>query len=335
MNKDLPQGWESTTINNLFDFKYGKGLPKEKRNNKGLIKVYGSNGIVGVHDDAFCRGPAIIVGRKGSVGEVHLSMEPCWPIDTTYFIDEFHSNMPPQYWALCLKSLRLGKQEKSSAIPGISRDDIYEIEVPVPPLNEQRRIIAKLEKLLDKVDACQKRLEKIPAILKRFRQSVLAAACSGRLTQDWREKHPDAKPISFAIKQLKKGVGRSQLRRGIPESVPVPEMVSGWELPPTWEVFSAAELLRSGAILDLKDGNHGANHPKVSDFTDDGLPFITAAQVHDFCIDYENAYKVSGAPLKKLKVGFAKFGDVIYTHKGSVGRVAIADKECVLTPQTT
>jgi hypothetical protein len=52
-------------------------------------------------------------------------------------------------------------------------------------------------------------------------------------------------------------------------------------------------------------------------------------------IDYDGAYKVSGHALQRLRVGFAKPNDVIYTHKGSVGRVAICDKECVLTPQTT
>jgi type I restriction enzyme S subunit len=55
-------------------------------------------------------------------------------------------------------------------------------------LNEQHRIVAKLENLLEKVQSSQTRLEKIPALLKRFRQSVLAAACSGRLTADWREQ---------------------------------------------------------------------------------------------------------------------------------------------------
>jgi type I restriction enzyme S subunit len=59
--------------------------------------------------------------------------------------------------------------------------------IPLAPLNEQLRIVAKLEKLLDKVDSCQKRLAKIPILLKRFRQAVLAAACSGWLTADWRE----------------------------------------------------------------------------------------------------------------------------------------------------
>jgi len=67
-----------------------------------------------------------------------------------------------------------------------------QLSIPLPPLPEQRRIVAKLEMLLENVDACQKRLDKIPFILKRFRQSVLAAACSGRLTADWREKNPSA-----------------------------------------------------------------------------------------------------------------------------------------------
>ena len=67
-----------------------------------------------------------------------------------------------------------------------------------PPLAEQRRIVAKLETLLGKVDASQQRLAKIPVLLKRFRQSVLAAACSGRLTADWREENPnvEAYPVN-------------------------------------------------------------------------------------------------------------------------------------------
>jgi len=183
---ELPDGWAETSISVLFTFKYGKGLPQERRNSSGEVSVYGSNGVVGKHDESITNGVTIIVGRKGSVGEVNVSPEPCWPIDTTYYIDEFHCQIPADYWALFFKSLRLGQQDKSSAIPGINRDDIYQLNVPVPPLNEQRRIVAMLEKLLGKVNACQQRLENIPRILKRFRQAVLAAACSGRLTMDRR-----------------------------------------------------------------------------------------------------------------------------------------------------
>ena len=74
-------------------------------------------------------------------------------------------------------------------------------QVPIAPLNEQRRIVAKLEKLLHKVEACKERLDKIPAIIKRFHQSVLAAACSGRLTSDGREQNPDSVPSSTVIQK--------------------------------------------------------------------------------------------------------------------------------------
>jgi type I restriction enzyme S subunit len=66
---------------------------------------------------------------------------------------------------------------------------IREAEIPLPSVNEQRSIVAKLEKLLARVETCQERLDKIPALLKRFLQSVLAAACSGLLTIGWREEN--------------------------------------------------------------------------------------------------------------------------------------------------
>jgi type I restriction enzyme, S subunit len=191
---ELPEGWTETSIKELFVFKYGKGLTQEMRQVGGGVRVYGSNGVVGEHNQSLTTGVTIIVGRKGSVGEVHISLDRCWPIDTTYYIDEFYCQIPPGYWRLFLKSLRLGRQDKSSAIPGISREDIYQLQVPLPPLAEQRRIVNKLEMLLARVEACQQRLAEIPVILKRFRQAVLAAACSGRLTTDWREDNVVIEP---------------------------------------------------------------------------------------------------------------------------------------------
>jgi len=71
----------------------------------------------------------------------------------------------------------------------ISRKNLGQIDLPVPPLQEQKRIADKLDTLLARVDACQEKLDRIPSILKRFRQAVLAAATSGQLTEDWRTNH--------------------------------------------------------------------------------------------------------------------------------------------------
>ena len=62
-----------------------------------------------------------------------------------------------------------------------------ELRAPLAPLNEQKRIADKLDAVLARVDACRERLDRVPAILKRFRQAVLAAATSGKLTEEWRE----------------------------------------------------------------------------------------------------------------------------------------------------
>jgi type I restriction enzyme S subunit len=74
--------------------------------------------------------------------------------------------------------------------------------LPLPPLAEQKRIVAKIDALLARVDVAHERLAKLPAILKRFRQSVLAAACSGRLTADWREAHTDVESAPNALSRI-------------------------------------------------------------------------------------------------------------------------------------
>lgn len=73
----------------------------------------------------------------------------------------------------------------------VPKDYLLKYEIPLAPLNEQIRIANKLDSILAKVDKAQARLDKMPATLKRFRQSVLAAATSGELTKEWREEEPD------------------------------------------------------------------------------------------------------------------------------------------------
>jgi type I restriction enzyme S subunit len=67
---------------------------------------------------------------------------------------------------------------------------VFKYEVPIAPLAEQRRIVAQLEATMQRLEASQERLENLPALLKKFRQAVLAAAVSGKLTEAWRAKQP-------------------------------------------------------------------------------------------------------------------------------------------------
>jgi type I restriction enzyme S subunit len=78
---------------------------------------------------------------------------------------------------------------KGVAVANVSPDDIHSLPLNIPPLAEQTRIAHKLDELLAQVDTLKARIDGIPALLKRFRQSVLAAAVSGRLTEEWRTQH--------------------------------------------------------------------------------------------------------------------------------------------------
>lgn len=181
---NLPEGWLNTNLGAIIELKYGKSLPAKSRDG-GDYPVYGSNGIVGSHSIPLVNEKGIIVGRKGSYGEVQISNEPFYPIDTTYFVDEVF-NQPLKYWFYQLKRLPLTELNRSTAIPGLNRDDAYSQEIQLPPLAEQKVIADKLDTLLAQVETTKARLDRIPQILKTFRQSVLAAAVSGKLTEQWR-----------------------------------------------------------------------------------------------------------------------------------------------------
>lgn len=179
---NLPEGWGYSRLGDVLTVNYGKGLKQSDRA-QGPVPVYGSNGVVGSHDVSLTDGPAIIIGRKGSAGAVHYSSAPSWPIDTTYFVEDFNG-FDPIYLLHSLRALNLAELDTSTAIPGLNRDKLYAQGIPVPPLAEQKRIAAKVEALLARVNAARGRLERVPVLLKRFRQAVLAAACSGRLTEE-------------------------------------------------------------------------------------------------------------------------------------------------------
>jgi len=100
-------------------------------------------------------------------------------------------------------------------LPRISFGKLAELDFPLPPFAEQQRVVAKVEALLARVNAARQRLAKVPVILKRFRQSVLAAACSGRLTADWRGKDPcsdQIEPTEGADQKPKEGWVQRKLR---------------------------------------------------------------------------------------------------------------------------
>ena len=159
----------SITIGKFSPFTYGKGLPKKLRNRSGSIPVYGSNGVIDYHDTPLTNAPTIIVGRKGTIGAVHFSPLPCWPIDTSFYITDSNF-LTLRYKYYMLKSLGLETMNSDSAVPGLNREDAHALNVIVPSTKQQKYIAYILGTLDDKIEKnrqINESLEKMARVLFR------------------------------------------------------------------------------------------------------------------------------------------------------------------------
>ncbi|MDV6340947.1 N-6 DNA methylase [Nitrosomonas sp. Is24] len=151
---------------------YGAALPKEKRID-GEYPVLGSNGITGYHNEYLVEGPAVIVGRKGSVGEVTYIEENCYPIDTTYYINRTSPDKCDiRYLYHVLKTLDLPSLKGGAGIPGLNRKEVYEKhKIPLPPLEVQKAIVAEIEEYQNRIETLKREIieqeEKIKTAINR------------------------------------------------------------------------------------------------------------------------------------------------------------------------
>ena len=148
---------------------------------------------------------------------------------------------------------------------------LHEVIVPMAPVSEQHRIADKLDEVLSRVSACRERLDKIPKLIARFRQAVLAAGCSGRLTADWRKSNPPDRSIAEALPRLhhrREGAAKTVAQRDrVREIYEEPESQDSDELPVDWQFVrlnklcgafdygTSAKSSPSGRVPVLRMGN--------------------------------------------------------------------------------
>ena len=117
-------------------------------------------------------------------------------------MEDFHGN-DPKFCTYLLRNNDLKRFSSSTAVPTLNRNIVHDSNIALPPVNEQRRIVEKIEALTDRSRKARAALDQIPALLDQFRQSVLAAAFRGDLTADWRAQNPNVEPAEALLERIR------------------------------------------------------------------------------------------------------------------------------------
>jgi len=158
--------WPIKPLGEVATLQRGFDLPTQNRLD-GSIPIYAANGRVGFHNEVRVAGPGVVTGRSGSIGKVHYVQGGYWPLNTALYVKDFHGNDPKYiYWLL--RELRLERFHHGTGVPTLNRNVVHLERVPVPPLPEQRRIAA----ILDKADALRAKRREAIAKLDQLLQSV-------------------------------------------------------------------------------------------------------------------------------------------------------------------
>jgi type I restriction enzyme S subunit len=314
IDSEQPEGWIGTTLREGLSINYGKGL-KESTRKPGPVPVYGSNGVVGTHSEALTHGPTIVIGRKGTVGAVHLSPVPCWPIDTTYYID-YRPEVDTSYLSEWLRTLNLVELDTSTAVPGLNRDDLYDQELLLAPRSEQERIAKRIDELRNIITSTRERLNKCLVLLRHFRQGILAAACSGKLTEDWRKQHPDPEPASKLLGRLRQSHETQGFGHGGKAATPTEDVhtLTKDGIPEEWEIEELQWLCEPGRSITygiLKPGPDRA----------DGVPYIRVADFPRGQVEIRGIRKTTRNIADEYKRSTLRAGDVLLSIRGTAGRI--------------
>lgn len=287
MTDERTEGWASTSLGSLVRPSKGKIEPGDAKGRKylGLEHIESDTNRILGHSDANDVKSTMVTFRAGDVLYSKLrpylnkvALAPFAGVGSTeilVFEQQPHIDSKFLMHFLSRKATVQIANERANGVqlPRITFDKIADLDFPLPPLAEQRRIVAKVEDLFEEANRATARLNKVQIIVKRFRQSVLAAACSGELTHEWRVQHPDALPQQIAKRQVGSvRRGRRGANLSHDDALLVDDEMP--DLPSTWTYARLDQLVEPGTVV-----TYGIVLPGPE--TPGGVPYVRGQDVED------------------------------------------------------
>ena len=177
--------WEELPLGDVITLQRGFDLPSQDRK-PGKVPIVSSSGVSDYHSEVGVKGPGVVTGRYGTIGQVFLVKEDYWPLNTTLWVKDFHGN-DPQFASYLLRTVDFRSCSDKSSVPGVNRNDLHRIPVLLPPLAEQKAIAAVLGALDDKIELNRRMNATLEAMARALFQSWFVDFDPVRAKLDGRE----------------------------------------------------------------------------------------------------------------------------------------------------
>lgn len=216
---------------------------------------------------------------------------------------------------------RMSELVQGALYPAVRSKDIRGVEIPIAPPREQQRIADKLDAVLARVHACRDRLARVPAILKRFRQSVLDAACSGRLSEEWRAANPgkaDATRLVQYLSGAHEYAGGHKVGNAAAPTEDVHDL-SADLFPQEWALVTLRDI-----VLPDRPITYGILKPGPE--LVDGVSYVRVADFPGEKLNLSTIRKTSPKMDEEFKRSRLRPGDILLSIRGTVGRLIVIPK---------
>ncbi len=218
LSHDIPSNWIICNFGDIFNILGGNQPPKSEFSNlpqPGYIRLLQIRDFASDKCPVYikdspkwrkCFDDDLLIARYGaSLGRICTGKSGAYNVALVKVL--FEKQFLDSSWVKCFLESEWFQAPlflvSRSAQSGFNKKELFIRSVPLPPLNEQKRIVAKIEALQTRSSAVKEELEAIKPLLDQFRQSVLAAAFRGDLTKDWREQNPDVEPAEVLLERIR------------------------------------------------------------------------------------------------------------------------------------